>query len=193
MSNEVNFDNYLYYDETSPSALRWKVARDNGKVGRILVHAGDVAGGLTANNYWVVTLDNVPYKVHRVVMTLHGFNCKGKHIDHKDQNPSNNKIGNLRIATPKINSRNRPKSSSNTSGVVGVRVLRKNMVCGLVDLYHVAYWYDLIGIRHSKLFSILKLGREESFRMACEYRVKMIDDLNTHGAGYTPLHGVSNG
>lgn len=35
----MNFSDYLYYDETSPSCLRWKVQRGKYK-------QGDVAGGI---------------------------------------------------------------------------------------------------------------------------------------------------
>lgn len=40
-----------------------------------------------------------------------------------------------------------------------------------------------------KTFSISKYGEKESFRLACEYRSKMIESLNANGAGYASTHG----
>jgi hypothetical protein len=40
------------------------------------------------------------------------------------------------------------------------------------------------------LFSISKLGNDEAFRQACEYRAKMIAELNEQGANYTERHGT---
>ena len=53
-------NHYFYYDETSPSFLRWKVSR--GKI-----KAGDSAGGKDNKGYYIVKLNNVSYKVHRVI------------------------------------------------------------------------------------------------------------------------------
>ena len=41
----------------------------------------------------------------------------------------------------------------------------------------------------SKRFSINRLGHEEAFRLACEYREQKIRELNEQGAGYTERHG----
>lgn len=42
-------------------------------------------------------------------------------IDHKDRNPLNNAICNLRDVPQGTNNKNRPRQKNNTSGVVGVR------------------------------------------------------------------------
>lgn len=81
-------------------------------------------------------------------------------------------------------SRNLRKFCTNTSGKTGVA---NNRLKGEVK-YYTAYWYEG-GKRKSKNFSIKKLGKEEAFRLACEYRDEQIRLLNERGAGYSEGHG----
>lgn len=39
-------------------------------------------------------------------------------------------------------------------------------------------------------FSTHKFGNDEAFRLACEYRIEMVAELNRQGAGYTKTHGI---
>lgn len=80
--------------------------------------------------------------------------------------------------------RNRRKQSNNTSGVTGVHYKESKSSW-------VASWYDLdTGAPKNKWFSINKYGNEEAFRLACDYRKKMIQELNEKGAGYSDSHGL---
>lgn len=96
--------------------------------------------------------------------------------------------GNIRWATAAQQVRNQGMKSTNTSGVTGVSVREGRPG----DFHAVASWNDLNGKHHSKNFSFKKYGEEEAFRLACEYRAKMIEELNKQGAGYTVSHGKSD-
>jgi hypothetical protein len=90
--------NYLYYCETSPTGLRWKVHRSNR------AKKDSVAGSKDKDGYYQVKLLGKVYKAHRVVWFLHnGGIPAGLEIDHKDRVRDNNKIGNLE---PKTHRRN---------------------------------------------------------------------------------------
>ena len=97
-------------------------------------------------------------------------------------------VGNIRWATYVQQARNRGMMSNNTSGVTGVSVQEKRSG----DFHSVAQWCDLSGKPHFKSFSFKKYGEEEAFRLACEYRSKMIEELNKQGAGYSVSHGKSD-
>jgi hypothetical protein len=100
-------------DELSPSGLIWKKPRSKR------LKAGAVAGYKNQRGYWVVGI-NFPnpknYLVHRIIWFISTKTDPGASlIDHIDQNTSNNKITNLRLATHKTNKLNRPKPKNKNS------------------------------------------------------------------------------
>jgi hypothetical protein len=107
----------------------------------------------------------------------------GEFIDHINGNKLDNKLSNLRIVDGSGNQRNRKINSNNTSGVVGVSFNRSTKTWN-------ARWYDLSKKKRYISFSARKYGYDEAFRLACEYRAKMIEELNRQGAGYTERHGT---
>lgn len=178
---------FFVYDETSPSGLRWKKLYNKGSTAKI----GDVVGS-NDNGYWRVHALGGHYKAHKIVWALHNNfqNQDGLHIDHIDGNPSNNKIGNLRLVEHTLNARNKPMMKSNTSGIHGVcfqTVKTKNG--NYVDRYVVG-WRDLEGNPKTKCFSVNVYGDELAEFLAQEYRQHQIDLLNLQGAGYTERHGT---
>jgi len=109
-------------------------------------------------------------------------------IDHIDRNKRNNRIENLRKVLQGTNKRNKPHQI-NGSRACGVCLNKKKWSGGILE-YWVARWYDLEGVLRGKHFRIDTLGNDEAFRLACEYRARMIAELNEQGAGYTETHGT---
>lgn len=181
----MDFSNYFYYDETSPSGLRWKISRYTGKnYSQEHIKANSQAGSLASNGYWQVSLNYRSYKVHRIIMQLHGAEIASKHIDHIDGNRQNNKLHNLRAISPEMNPRNAKRYSTNTSGYTGVSHVAVNG-----HGYIRAFWCEEGKVRQ-KYFSISKLGKEQAVRMALAFRENKLKDLNNAGFGYTERHGT---
>lgn len=97
--------------------------------------------------------------------------------------------GNVRWADDDQQARNKGKTTSNTSGVTGVQFYHSGKPNHTT--YVVSTWYSLgeNGKPENKKFSVRKLGLLPAFKLACEYRLKMIEELNAQGAGYTSNHG----
>lgn len=186
--NAIKWDDFVYYDETSPTFLRWKVERRTGKDYRVLIMTiGDTAGCIDTNGYAVTSFQLKTYKNHRIIWILfHGSIDPELQIDHQDGNRTNNSIINLRLVHKTINLRNQTIYSNNTTGFVGVGLVDN----GKVSPFYTANWKDISGKSRQKSFSISKLGDTEAFRLACEYRTRMIEELNADGAGYTDRHGT---
>lgn len=119
-----------------------------------------------------------------------GMSPSDKHsIDRIDRSKGYVK-GNIRWATPEQQARNKGKMKNNSSGITGVsfRQYRDN------DLtYWVAMWNEVPEagkvLRKFKTFSVKKLGYQEAFNLAVEYRKEQIQRLNSLGYGYAEDHG----
>jgi hypothetical protein len=170
----VDFSQYLYYDETSPTSLRWLVTR-NGNAKK-----DSVAGGLTADKrYWKIQLNKTTYYLHRIVWEMHnGTIPEGMVINHIDCNSLNNNIFNLEICTPKQNSHRQfvhttdRVQKSNTSGLTGIRTF--------VDIRGTArtqvQWYE-DGKQRSKSFNHKDHTPEEALNLAIKYREEKVKEL----------------
>lgn len=176
----VDYNDYFYYDETSPSCLRWKVNIYGGAWYKIIVAKKDsVAGSISKNNeYYRVTFNRKQLKVHKIIYAMFYGSHEGYDIDHEDRNLLNNKIANLRAVKHRVNSRNQKKRSSNTSGVTGVYPKYKDGV--------LCAWVADIRFnsgRVSKSFSVQKY--KNAFELACEYRKELMlrepEYHETHG------------
>ena len=127
---------YLYYDETSPTFLRWFNYMKNGS------KANSPAGCLPKTDkrkYPTVEVEGESYGVHRVVWVLQNKELSTDFmIDHIDGNKLNNSISNLRITDAKTNTHNRiikiPKS--------GYRNIREESRNNQVSSYMVR-WHPL--------------------------------------------------
>ena len=180
--NAVPWKELVYYDETSPSCLRWKIKRNKGGAEYDI---GDNVGGLMEVGYYKVGFNNHEYYCHRIVWILHNDSIDNSmSIDHYDRDVSNNKICNLRAVPQKVNSQNTKLSKNNSSGVTGVSLSDNKG-----SLLWQAYINGVNG-RIIKSFSVNKLGYQEAFILACEYRKKLIEDNNALGTAYTETHGI---
>lgn len=86
---------------------------------------GRRAGAKKSDGYIVIGLDGGAYQAHRLAwLYVHG-RWPNSFLDHMNGNKSDNRIGNLRLATNTQNHQNVGITRSNTSGFKGVRKLRK--------------------------------------------------------------------
>jgi len=102
------------------SGLVWKVSRGRQRAGNV---AGNKKPNLkTPGRFdWRVGVDGRYYYVSRVIYFMANGEDPGEfEVDHEDQNPMNNNVGNLRLGTELIQKNNRRMQSNNTSDAVGV-------------------------------------------------------------------------
>jgi len=83
------------------------------------VTVGTKAGALTKQGYVRLQLNGKKYRAHRVIYLMH-YGETPSVLDHMDSNKSNNKIENLRPATPSENGCNQKTRSDSKSGIKGV-------------------------------------------------------------------------
>lgn len=187
----MNWSELFYYDETSPSCLRWAVDVRTGKDDRVLLLAKDApAGGLDSDGYYRGMAKRKFYKAHRVVWEMfNGELDEGTIIDHIDGDRANNRISNLRVVDCALSSRSRGMISTNKSGTTGVCAKPYTLASGEVAILWVASWEDLELGKRSRSFAERKYGNLAK-EMAIAHRAAMIAKLNDQGAGYTQSHGT---
>ena len=171
----IKFKDFLYYDESSPTKLRWLVDRRAGKNhNMILVFKDDVAGSIHNSGYYQVRLNRKNFLIHRVILELFDrIVDSGLVADHIDGNKLNNSISNLRVVSVKNNARNRVFKKSNT----GIPYLLKRS-----STYRVAIMIN--DKRCAKTFNFKTYGGEEIAKLkAVEYLLSMKDSMLE--AGYT--------
>ena len=91
--------------------LFWKASKGRAK-------QGDKAY-INSMGYKVLKFDGTAYLEHRLIWAWHHGECP-EFIDHIDNDPTNNRLENLRPASFSENMRNAKLGKKNTSGVKGV-------------------------------------------------------------------------
>lgn len=102
---------------------REKPEKDN-RTGWNKKYAGKEAGGINDDGYWKIKIDGRWFRRHRLVWAMHYGDAGITQIDHIDGQRSNDRIENLRTATPQQNAFNRKNQSNNPTGAKGIT--RKN-------------------------------------------------------------------
>lgn len=184
----IDFNDYFYYDETSPSCLRWKVDRMAGRPRTVKVaSAGEACIRMDGKGYYQVRVLGKATGSHRVVWSLHhGVIPEGLHVDHIDRCTTNNKLENLRLVSPSQNMQNMSFKRNNVSGVTGVAFYDNGAGCVVAR----ASWTEGRRTR-VKGFAVRKFGLLPAWAMAIAYREAVISRLNSQGADYTATHGIA--
>lgn len=145
-----------------------------------------------SNDYVRVAIDQDSYALSRVIYQMvHGGLTPEFEIDHIDMDKLNNRVENLRKVSQEVNKRNKPLFKVNKTGKTGVQLTKKyhpKPHQETFTMYYAARWRDINGVARSKCFRIDKLGEEEAFRLACEYRKKMIEQMSE--LEYSDIHGL---
>lgn len=165
MINEIPTDigEYIEYDETSKTGLRWKKLL-NIQCRRISI--GDEAGHLNNTGYYRSQFNARNYLNHRIVYFLYHGYCPDI-LDHIDGNRQNNNINNLREATLSDNGHNRKINKNNKLGHKNIYPIEKGNYKGWV-----------IEICVNKIDNKRTLNQKEfTIDDAIKIRDKMIDEL----------------
>ena len=185
----MNWENIFYYDETSPTCLKWKHTRRNPKFNNVTVLKDTNAGclrffkdGKPKNS--AVNISSRSYYIQRIIFEMQ--NCctipEGYVIDHIDGNPHNNRISNLRMVTYQGNAHNVRKTTRNTSGITGVSY------CSIRKRWR-AIWRDIENKQTSRSFAVDKYGETLAKQMAINARNEAILQVIEDGGAYTERHG----
>lgn len=82
--------------------------------------AGTCAGTVKADGRREIKINNKTYKAARLVWAFHCGEWPSKMVDHINGDRSDDRIENLRLATPRQNAQNRSLKAANSSGFTGV-------------------------------------------------------------------------
>ncbi len=88
--------------------------------------AGDVAGYYRPDGYLEINVDGCRYYGHRLAWLYMTGAWPAQQIDHRDNDPSNNRWSNLRDVSPSVNQENKASAYRNSkTGVRGITVCKQ--------------------------------------------------------------------
>lgn len=181
--SSVNWSDMLYYDETSPTCLRWKVANlARNPASRRL--PGDQAGSLRKVGgklvHGQIKIRQKSYAIHRVVWCLvNGSIPAGFVINHIDCDPTNNVISNLELCTMSGNANKKKchKKKTVEGNTKSGYYFIKEVTChatGIPVTQAVFYLKD--GTLKSKTFRHNVYPRDIAIEFAIMWRESMFDE-----------------
>lgn len=178
--NDNNLKEYFKVDPSSKSGLvRIKQTSMSGSYEQGLLGDAGTISNSGSNKYWNLSFNRKSHPVHRIIWELSNGNIPDTYIiDHIDGNGLNNSIDNLRAIPKALNSKNKVLYKNNTTGAKGI-TLDKTRYVAAIDFNHQ---------RLSKSFTLSIYGKEEALRLAIEWRITKLKELNEQGAGYTDRH-----
>ena len=174
--NLIKWDEIFYYDESSPTCIRWKISP------HARINPGEVAGSLQFDKKGrpsriLLNYGRKCFVISRIVWILNFGNIPiGKVINHIDCNPHNNRIKNLELCSQRENM-NRSKvtkgqlQDNNQTGHNGVfeEVKYSN---NKEYHYFVAIYLNVDGKACRKRFSIGRYGVIPALHMALKFRIE---------------------
>lgn len=93
---------------------------------------GSIAGTVTADRYWRIKFQGKRYLAHRLAWLFYYGNWPSEPLDHIDTRGTNNRIANLRLATPRLNAENkRFPAATNQCGYLGVCAVGNRFKAGI--------------------------------------------------------------
>ncbi len=105
------------FDYDASGWLLWRANR------RPTIKAGDKAGSIKVDGYVRIKINRKMHEAHRLIWTYHNGDIpEGYLIDHDDDNPTNNRIGNLKLATRSENTHKQKLRSDSSTGVKNVQL-----------------------------------------------------------------------
>lgn len=114
----MNLHDLFEYDPSSPTFLKWKVAKSP-------VYPGKPAGSLYLCGYYCTYFNKKRRYNHQIIWEMfNGTIPSNMVVDHIDRVRTNNCIDNLRLATKSESQCNKVMQVNNRSGYKGVSVLR---------------------------------------------------------------------
>jgi hypothetical protein len=143
----------LDYDPET-GIFKWRVRRQRIFIGR-------VAGNRAIKGYLFLAFDGKTYQCHRLAWFYVYGEWPKYQIDHINGIRDDNRIANLRLATPSQNLQNRPAPSSNTSGFKGVawhKGARK--------------WQAYISLNSKRMYLGLFSTKEDAYSAYCTAAIK---------------------